>query len=78
MMAGVEQSGASSDYAIARFTHSGELDTNFGTSGLIQVDFFGNLDIANAVVLQPDGKIVVVGSVRNGVNTELGLIRVLP
>lgn len=78
VIAGVEQSGASPDYAIARFTPSGELDTNFGTGGLIQVDFFGDLDIANAVVLQPDGKIVVAGSVRNGVNMQLGLIRVLP
>ncbi|MGH7575646.1 MAG: delta-60 repeat domain-containing protein [Longimicrobiales bacterium] len=76
VIAGVEQSGASADYAIARFTPTGELDTSFGTDGLIQVDFFGDLDIANAVALQPDGKVGVAGSVRKGASTLLGLIRI--
>jgi uncharacterized delta-60 repeat protein len=78
VVAGVEQSGASADYAIARFSAGGSLDASFGTNGMIQVDFFGDLDIANAIALQPDGKVVVVGSVRNGTQTQLGLIRTVP
>ena len=78
VVVGAEQTGASADYGVARFDADGELDTSFGTDGLVKVDFFGDLDIANAVVVQPDGRIVVVGSVRNGANTQLGLVRVLP
>jgi uncharacterized delta-60 repeat protein len=78
VVVGVEQSGASADFAIARFDPSGALDPTFGTNGLVQVDFFGDLDIANAVALQLDGKVIVVGAVRNGANTLLGLVRAVP
>src|SRR3989442_1558637 len=39
----------------------GALDTTFGRSGKVITDFNHTTDIANAVALQPDGKIIVVG-----------------
>ena len=38
----------------------GGLDPSFGTEGKVTTNF-GAADLANAVALQPDGKIVVVG-----------------
>src|SRR5438876_3825716 len=39
----------------------GDLDPTFGTGGQVTTDFSRSTDIANAVALQPDGKLVVVG-----------------
>ena len=41
-------------------------------------DFFGGFDSANDVLVQPDGKIVAVGSASNGASRGTGLVRVLP
>ncbi len=41
---------------------SGDLDTGFGNGGTVRTDFSGNIDQANAVAVQPDGKIVAAGS----------------
>jgi uncharacterized delta-60 repeat protein len=52
-------------FALARFNVDGSLDTTFGPdhSGKVITQIgSGNLDIASAVAIQPDGKIVVVGS----------------
>lgn len=40
----------------------GDLDGKFGTDGIVQTDFAGKADIARAVAIQSDGKIVAVGS----------------
>src|SRR5262249_7270880 len=41
---------------------AGALDLTFGTGGKVTTDFAGSIERGNAVALQPDGKIVVVGS----------------
>jgi uncharacterized delta-60 repeat protein len=52
--------GGASDFAIARINPNGLYDTSFGGGGKAVIDF-GCSDGASAVVLQRDGKIVVVG-----------------
>lgn len=66
------------DFAIERFNTDGTLDMDFGTDGRLTVDFFGAPDVAYAVTVQADGKIVVAGAALNGVSTGVGLVRVLP
>src|SRR5262245_38150604 len=60
-------------------TQSGTLDPTFGTAGKVTTDFAGSSDGANAIAVQPDGKIVAVGGaavVRNGVlDGDFGLAR---
>lgn len=56
------------DFALARYNANGSLDETFGTSGRQTTDFFEedfNEDLAYKVLVQPDGKIVVVGSSQN-------------
>lgn len=53
--------GARNDFAVARFNSNGTLDATFGTGGKVYVDFFANHDVANAVLIQPDGAIVAIG-----------------
>jgi uncharacterized delta-60 repeat protein len=52
---------ARNDFAIARFNADGTLDSSFGTNGKTYVDFFASHDEANAVILQPDGRILAIG-----------------
>jgi uncharacterized delta-60 repeat protein len=49
-------------FALSRYTRGGKLDPTFGRGGKVLTRFHG--DSAVAVALQPDGKIVVSGSVR--------------
>jgi uncharacterized delta-60 repeat protein len=49
------------DFGIVRFTRDGALDTTFGNGGKVVVDFASAPDIARAVAVQADGKIVVAG-----------------
>lgn len=51
------------DFAVARYTTSGALDTSFGGGdGIVTTDFFSDDDRASSIQLQQDGKIVVGGS----------------
>lgn len=56
---------ASADFLVARFNPDGGLDTNFGDNGKASINR-GSVDILNAVVVQPDGKIVGVGETSDG------------
>ena len=65
--------GSGLDFALARYTSSGTLDGSFGKGGKVVFDFFGSFDQANGAVLQPDGKIIVVGSASyDSFNRDIG------
>jgi len=69
-------SGGIDNFAAARLNPNGSLDTSFGTGGRVRTDFFGDEDFGYAVVLQPDGKIVLAGQARTPPNNfNFGLLR---
>src|SRR5882724_4408526 len=49
------------DFAVARYNTDGSLDNGFGAGGKVTTDFSGEVDAANAIALQSDGKILVAG-----------------
>lgn len=49
------------DFAVVRYNSNGSLDTTFGTGGIVITAAAPGFDYAEAVVIQPDGKIVAVG-----------------
>jgi uncharacterized delta-60 repeat protein len=49
------------DFAIARYNSDGSLDATFGVGGKVVTDFQNHFDVARAVALQNDGKILVAG-----------------
>jgi uncharacterized delta-60 repeat protein len=56
-------SGAgTADFLVARYLADGRLDTSFGGTGSVLIDFAGSDDRAVALALRPDGRIVVGGS----------------
>jgi uncharacterized delta-60 repeat protein len=52
------------DFGLARYNPDGTLDTSFGIGGKVTTDFsgIGETDEANALVVQPDGKLVAAGT----------------
>jgi uncharacterized delta-60 repeat protein len=52
---------ATSNLALLRFNTDGSLDNTFNGNGRQIVDFFGGVDFAADVMIDPDGKIVMVG-----------------
>lgn len=63
-------SSGTPDIAMARFNTNGTLDASFGTGGKVTTAVGSSYDYGNAVVLQPDGKIVVGGLTRNAANDD--------
>ena len=56
------------DFALARYNPDGSPDATFGSGGQVMTDFFGKEDDAFSVLIQPDGKIVAVGSANDPAN----------
>ena len=50
------------NFALLRLNQNGTVDGSFNGSGLVVTSFDGNTSQANALTIQPDGKIVAVGS----------------
>lgn len=69
VVAGTSNASAATqfDFALARYNGDGTLDTTFGSGGKVTTDFEGGCfciradDLAFAVSIQPDGKIVAAG-----------------
>jgi uncharacterized delta-60 repeat protein len=53
--------GTGNDFVVARYTVNGALDTEFGSGGKVVTSFGDDSDTAYALVIQPDGKLVVGG-----------------
>jgi len=64
VVAGAANVGACCDrnFAVARLLSNGMLDTAFGTNGIFTAPVGENDDVAYAMALQPDGKIVLAGN----------------
>lgn len=74
---GYSFNGIDLDFSLARYTMSGLLDTTFNSIGYLMTDFGAGGDLAYAVAVQSDFKIVVAGLAYNGANNDLGVARYL-
>jgi uncharacterized delta-60 repeat protein len=61
IVVGYTDSDDDRDFAICRYHQNGLLDHSFGAKGIVTTDFNCGQDIANAVFIRADGKIVVGG-----------------
>ena len=70
------------DMAVAVLLENGTLDTTFSGDGRATVDFDGKQDMANAVLVQPDGAVVLGGTssliFRTGSVKDFALVRLTP
>lgn len=71
-------SASGPDFALARYNPDGSLDTSFGSGGKVTTPIGSSYDIAKALAIQPDGKIVVAGSSRSGTTYDFAVARYHP
>jgi uncharacterized delta-60 repeat protein len=75
---GLSEAGGSDDFALARYTPSGALDTSLGSGGTVLTDFGSSShEEAWDLVLQPDGRIVAAGDSDAGGTFDFALARYL-
>ena len=75
----VGSSGTGADFTVARYHPDGTLDLSFDGDGIATTPVGGGSDFASAVIIQPDGKIVVAGDVAiSDSNHDFGLVRYKP
>ena len=83
VVAGFSNNGSNNDFALVRYNADGSLDTTFGTDhdssgspdGYVTTAIGTHNDVANAVALQSDGKIVVAGYGNTASTTDIALVR---
>ncbi len=73
---GVLSSGNDGNFVIARLEPDGTLDASFGATGAAVANYRGYADFPYSVLQQPDGKIVLAGTVGiSGKVSDIGLAR---
>jgi len=75
LIAGSSHNGSNDDFSLIRTNADGSLDTTFNSTGKVTTAIGSGSDIANAVILQSDGKLLVAGQSHNGSNNDFALVR---
>ncbi|MFO1200867.1 MAG: tandem-95 repeat protein [Burkholderiaceae bacterium] len=75
LIGGLSQSAGQFDYAVVRLDSDGQLDTSFDTDGMTTIAVGTGQDVARAIALQPDGRIVLAGESDNGATKDFSVIR---
>ena len=76
VVAGTSNGSGTNDFALARYTTAGALDATFGTGGKVTTDIVtADNDIASAMVIQADGKIIVSGRSNGSGSFDFALAR---
>ncbi|MDQ3220105.1 MAG: CHRD domain-containing protein [Acidobacteriota bacterium] len=75
VVSGYYFNGPTTDTAILRYDQNGILDTSFDFDGIVTSAFSPETDEAFALALQPDGRIVIAGCIRNGSPNDFLLAR---
>jgi uncharacterized delta-60 repeat protein len=78
VVAGRSYNGSNFDFALARYNPNGSLDTSFNGTGRVTTAMGPGDDLARALVLQPDGKLVAAGLSRRHTRNRLALARYNP
>ncbi len=68
---------SNNDFAVLRLLPDGTPDPEFGDDGVAQHDFNGTSDRSHAIVIQPDGRIVVAGQIQINSQADFAVLRLL-
>jgi uncharacterized delta-60 repeat protein len=73
--AGYSHNGSNVDFAVVRYNTDGSLDTTFSSDGIVTTAVGSLNDTGRSVVVQSDGKIIVVGSSENVTDSDFAVVR---
>ena len=63
------------NFLVARFNADGSPDESFGDGGRVITEVMGPIDRAESLAIQNDGKILVGGSIFNGKDSDVAVVR---
>ena len=75
LLAGNCSNGANNDFCAARYLANGTLDSTWNGTGKVITPIGSSNDYANAMTLQPDGKVLLAGYCANGFNYDFCALR---
>jgi uncharacterized delta-60 repeat protein len=75
LICGYAANGTDGDFAIARVNINGSLDSSFSSDGIAIVSIGSKRDIAYALAVQGDGKILLGGASTTDFGTSIGIAR---
>ena len=75
VVAGYRTGSSGSDFAVLRYRKDGTLDSSFDLDGSVTTDFAGDDDLANAIAIQRDGRIVLAGTARTNGKDDFAAAR---
>jgi uncharacterized delta-60 repeat protein len=75
IVVGYTQNVSDFDFALARYSGNGDLDSTFDNDGIVTTLIGSDDDVGISVALQIDGKILVIGWSNNGINQDFALVR---
>jgi uncharacterized delta-60 repeat protein len=75
VLAGRSNNGSNNDFAVARYNLNGSLDNTFDGDGKVTTSISAGSDIANSVVIQANGSLVVAGVATNGSDNDFAVAR---
>lgn len=75
VVAGICVNGSTKDICAVRYNADGTLDAGFGSGGKVITAVGTGDDVANAVALQPDGKVVLAGGCFGATKTNFCAVR---
>ncbi len=78
VLAGQCYNGSTYDFCAMRFLPTGVPDTSFGSTGKVTTPMGTSSGYANAVLQQPDGKILLAGSCIGTSNSDFCIVRYMP
>lgn len=78
IVAGTSGKGNDIDFTVARYQQDGDLDNTFGNNGILITPVGNSEDIAQSVIMQNDGKIVVAGYSKTEDEYDFAVARYLP
>ena len=78
LVAGYSYNGSNNDFAVVRYNVDGSLDSTFSGDGKLTRAIGSGYDMASAVTILADGKILVTGSAQNGNAYDTAFLRYNP
>jgi uncharacterized delta-60 repeat protein len=73
LVGGYAFNGNDNDFAMVRYNTDGTRDGSFGSGGIVLTDFENGDDKVSKMAIQPDGKILLVGSCSNSSNSDFDI-----
>ncbi len=75
LLAGYCFNDVNNDFCAVRYLSNGALDTTWNGTGTVTTAIGTGYDVANAITLQPDGKVLLAGECLNGTNSNVCVAR---